>query len=275
MKGSIKKWIISAVISLAAIAVIVLCTDPLWDTSMYFAIISAFLIFTLLIRLLFLLMKKIQSPKNAEASKKAFDAKKMSYIVDGKVVRKHKGSAGGSIAIDGEKVTITMLRMVVYTGELSDITRVNLKEPVDFKSGLLEIFVKQNILQPYTFAVHYDKIAEFQDLCVFLDENTPSGENKRIEAELEAKLAEGNRIIEEWERENDAILPTSPTPQTACCPRCKSLSITADKKGFGVGKAVVGAAVAGPIGLIAGNIGSKKVRVTCLNCGHQWMAGSN
>lgn len=57
------------------------------------------------------------------------------------------------------------------------------------------------------------------------------------------------------------------------CPKCGSTSISADKKGFGIGKAVVGAAVAGPVGLVAGNIGSKKVLITCLNCGHQWQAG--
>lgn len=57
------------------------------------------------------------------------------------------------------------------------------------------------------------------------------------------------------------------------CPKCRSTSISADKKGFGIGKAVVGSAVAGPIGLVAGNIGAKDVRITCLKCGHQWMAG--
>lgn len=57
----------------------------------------------------------------------------------------------------------------------------------------------------------------------------------------------------------------------ACCPKCGSTSISANKKGFGVGKAVVGGYLAGPIGLMAGNIHAKKVRVTCLNCGHQWM----
>lgn len=56
----------------------------------------------------------------------------------------------------------------------------------------------------------------------------------------------------------------------ACCPKCGSTSLSANKKGFGVGKAVVGAYVAGPIGLVAGNIHSKKVWVTCLNCGHRW-----
>ena len=56
----------------------------------------------------------------------------------------------------------------------------------------------------------------------------------------------------------------------ACCPKCGSTSLSANKKGFGIGKAVVGSAIIGPIGLVAGNKGAKKVRITCLNCGHQW-----
>lgn len=56
----------------------------------------------------------------------------------------------------------------------------------------------------------------------------------------------------------------------ACCPKCGSTSLSANKKGFGVGKAVIGAAIAGPIGLVGGNLGAKKLWVTCLNCGHRW-----
>lgn len=59
----------------------------------------------------------------------------------------------------------------------------------------------------------------------------------------------------------------------ACCPKCGCTTLSANKKGFGIGKAVIGAAVTGGIGLIAGNKGAKKVRITCLNCGKQWWAG--
>lgn len=54
------------------------------------------------------------------------------------------------------------------------------------------------------------------------------------------------------------------------CPRCGSTSLSGNKKGFGVGKAVVGAMALGPLGLMAGNIGAKKVTVTCLSCGKQF-----
>jgi len=56
----------------------------------------------------------------------------------------------------------------------------------------------------------------------------------------------------------------------AKCPRCGSTSLSGNKKGFGIGKAVVGAAVAGPLGLMAGNIGARKVWVTCLRCGKRF-----
>lgn len=59
------------------------------------------------------------------------------------------------------------------------------------------------------------------------------------------------------------------------CPKCGCTSLTGNKKGFGVGKAMVGTALTtmvglGPLGLIAGNKGSKKVWVTCMHCGHRW-----
>lgn len=57
------------------------------------------------------------------------------------------------------------------------------------------------------------------------------------------------------------------------CPYCRSEQVTASKKGFGVGKAVVGGALLGPVGLAGGFVGSSKVLVTCLNCGRQWPAG--
>ena len=57
------------------------------------------------------------------------------------------------------------------------------------------------------------------------------------------------------------------------CPQCGSAQITGTKKGYSGGKAVGGALILGPFGLLAGLHGSKKIMITCLNCGHQWEAG--
>ena len=57
------------------------------------------------------------------------------------------------------------------------------------------------------------------------------------------------------------------------CPKCGSTQISADKKGFSGTKAVAGAALTGGIGLLAGTIGSNKVKITCLKCGHVFNPG--
>ncbi len=77
-------------------------------------------------------------------------------------------------------------------------------------------------------------------------------------------------ILDEYQTERTKQLDRD---GIAYCPRCKSTSLSADKKGFGIGKAVVGAGLIGGLGLTAGNIGAKKVRVTCLKCGYQFRAG--
>lgn len=57
------------------------------------------------------------------------------------------------------------------------------------------------------------------------------------------------------------------------CPKCGSDKLTADKKGFSGKKAVAGAILTGGVGLLAGTIGSNKVKITCLSCGHEFKPG--
>ena len=57
------------------------------------------------------------------------------------------------------------------------------------------------------------------------------------------------------------------------CPKCRCSQLTANKKGFGLGKAAAGGLLLGPIGLLGGMFGSSKVKITCLKCGHEWRPG--
>ena len=66
---------------------------------------------------------------------------------------------------------------------------------------------------------------------------------------------------------------SSISDDTIRCPRCGSTQITANKKGYGVGKAAAGVILTGGIGLLAGGIGSNKVIITCLKCGHKFKPG--
>ncbi|MGX8699800.1 hypothetical protein [Caproiciproducens sp.] len=85
------------------------------------------------------------------------------------------------------------------------------------------------------------------------------GEGDNIPDDEEAKI-QCQKSVELYEQEK--IRRTTPH-----CPKCGSTSLTAAKKGFGVGKAIAGAVVTGGVGLLAGFIGSGKVELICLNCG--------
>jgi hypothetical protein len=58
-----------------------------------------------------------------------------------------------------------------------------------------------------------------------------------------------------------------------CCPKCGSNQLTANKKGFSGKKALVGDILVGPVGLLAGTIGSNKIKITCLACGNTFNPG--
>ena len=65
------------------------------------------------------------------------------------------------------------------------------------------------------------------------------------------------------------------TSEQVKCSNCGSTQLTASQKGYSYKKAVAGALLTGGIGLLAGGIGSKKIIITCLNCGHQWHPGNS
>ncbi len=51
------------------------------------------------------------------------------------------------------------------------------------------------------------------------------------------------------------------------CPYCFSRKVFPSKKGFGIGKALTGGVLAGPVGLFGGFIGSNQTELVCLKCG--------
>lgn len=92
-------------------------------------------------------------------------------------------------------------------------------------------------------------------------------QQQQIEAERQA--------LEEQRRQTELqaaqlVLQDRHYKSMAKCPRCGSTSLSGNKKGYGIGKGIVGAFIAGPLGLVAGNIGARKVYVTCMNCGHRF-----
>ncbi len=52
------------------------------------------------------------------------------------------------------------------------------------------------------------------------------------------------------------------------CPNCGSDQLMAQNRGFDLKSAIVGDVIAGPVGILAGTIGSNDTVLTCLTCGN-------
>jgi len=124
--------------------------------------------------------------------------------------------------------------------------------------------------------------AKDADLKIINSADTEQIEQIREIAVHEDKKGFWQKTIEQGRATNSAKPKTAherikenKANAVAYCPKCGSTSLSSNKKGFGIGKALLGASATmvtplGPLGAVAGNIGAKKVIVTCLNCGHQW-----
>jgi hypothetical protein len=58
--------------------------------------------------------------------------------------------------------------------------------------------------------------------------------------------------------------------EPARCPKCMSNQIHYEKKGYGIGKGLIGLATLGPLGLAAGAIGKNDLLSICVKCGNKW-----
>ncbi len=101
--------------------------------------------------------------------------------------------------------------------------------------------------------------------------NPKGGKPAKWQTNLEIKSAIWNNSTEKKKEIIAERKKNADENGLACCPKCGSTSLSGNKKGFGIGKAVAGTFTPlGLFGLMVGNIGAKKVRVTCLKCGHQF-----
>lgn len=97
----------------------------------------------------------------------------------------------------------------------------------------------------------------------------------------ELEILEEQKQIEAEKKRNDTARqqslqihnPKHVADAEVRCPKCGSNQLTANQIGYGLGKAAVGGVLLGPVGLLGGFVGSKKVLITCLRCGHSWKPG--
>lgn len=150
---------------------------------------------------------------------------------------------------------------------ISQITKVHVKEPGSLTNGFIQFLTHLDLNELSLLTAGKNKN------CVFFNKNQSQDILKvkqtiddqlfvNSEANYQAAPTASPKVISHTNAQNE---------QTIQCPKCGSTQVTGMKKGFSVGKAVAGTLLVG--GVLMGFVGSNKVMVGCLNCGHKWQAG--
>ncbi len=108
--------------------------------------------------------------------------------------------------------------------------------------------------------------------------NLTRGNNSGISKEM-ALGNECNRVITAMLSDNklrEIVMRKSAfvdIPGEVYCPKCHSLNVKIDTKGYSAVKGIVGGLLTGGIGALAGFHGRKNLVGRCLSCGHKWNIG--
>lgn len=110
-------------------------------------------------------------------------------------------------------------------------------------------------------------INEGYEAYLYIQENFGTEEDKVIRKSIPQSDIEQSSFF----NSKNKIKKTKEDEKVVRCPKCKGTQITAHKKGFGLGKAVVGTVTFGLLaGAGFGAVGKNKIYLSCMHCGHQW-----
>lgn len=142
----------------------------------------------------------------------------------------------------------------------------------NIRKGILYFFT----VGLFTFGWLYDCIVLFVLAFLKSEESLKAREEAVKEKEI---IKQEQQLVKQQERKityNEYVQTREERKNNkeVSCPRCGSTSLSANKKGWSLGKGIAGAVLINPIGGVAtGMIGKNKIIITCLKCGKQFKPG--
>lgn len=184
------------------------------------------------------------------------------YIDDIKCLKSEKGIAFGKIKIllDDEDVAI------------DNVGKQFIEETVHFinEVKINEIISKNDISYEEAKRLLENKYREFEHFKIKEKEINKQEEKKRRENERLKSISAMAIKKHEEEKYESVRIEQLKKEHIPYCPKCHSTALTYQNKKLSIGRAIVGDALAGPVGGVLGGLTSKKGYVKCLNCGHEW-----
>lgn len=156
-----------------------------------------------------------------------------------------------------------------------DIKLIEYKCPLRSITTIINRYTDLNFIEAKELLENSSRIIatrlnEYQTKSIISDLDNVGAIIEVFESGTEIEELSNLRLLMNSESEKIEIENTN---NVLTCPKCKSTSLSANKKGFGLGKAAGGAILLGPVGLLGGLVGSNKIKITCLSCGHVFKAG--
>lgn len=179
----------------------------------------------------------------------------------------------------GKKIIITdnVIKISKFIGKdveflINKISKINFTRGTLDRNGTLSIIgeTKTGKLEEEKAMFWYTK----NDIVEVAVENILNKSNNNLNEYTPKKVKFFDQLAIDNETKKEKQKKKESYNNQVCCPKCGSTQLTANKKGFSLGKALVGGIAFVPIaGVATGLIGKNKIIITCLNCGKQFKPG--
>lgn len=187
--------------------------------------------------------------------------------------QKYKSIGLSIITVDDSEISFEEKKGSSGKIKISDLERFEVTMGTFTEYGVLTLEANSKEVKIHFLSNYNKDMKKLQERLGFQNINEPETVKKEKEKQPRKTIAEMEaEMPESWKAKQaeKARVEQLKKDKIPFCPKCHSTSVTYRDKKLSVGRAVVGGAIAGGAGAVLGGLTSKKGKMKCLNCGHEW-----